>query len=372
MKIVADERVAALDSTFARHGELVALDGREIGREDLKDADALVVRTVTRVDRDLLEATAVRFVGTATIGSDHLDTAYLEAAGIRWSAAPGCNADATAQYTLAMYLLACRRLGLDAGGRRWGVVGRGNVGGRLLRLLAALDIEAIACDPPLEEQGEAGLCPLEDVLECGVISLHVPLTRSGRWPTRHMLDASRLAQIGGDTLLINTCRGGVIEATALREWMAAGGRAALDVWPGEPDIDRQILDRAVVATPHVAGYSVDGKLRATAMIYRAFCDCFGVREAAEVEPPPGPELDVAELPGPAVEEIVLRVCPVARDDRKMRESRRGRRDERMRGFDALRSRFPLRRDFAAWRLRGQIDQAAVHTVEHLGFSISSH
>lgn len=346
LKVVADERVAALDSTFARHGDLVALGGREIARKHLADADALITRTVTRVDRQLLEGTAVRFVGTATIGTDHIDTAWLDGAGIRWAAAPGCNADATAQFTLAIYLLACRRLGLDPLAQRFGIVGCGNVGGRLRRLLESLGVDVIANDPPLEAQGGAGFRPFEEILACDVISLHVPLTRSGRWPTRRMFDRDVLAALSTDTLLLNASRGDVMDGAALEEWMARGGRAALDVWPGEPHIETGLLEKVAVGTPHIAGYSLDGKYRASATIYRAFCDCFGLEPGPAPEPPAHPAPPDLDIRNPSFMDQLLEACPVERDDAAMRTLLDVPSAERAAAFDALRSAYPLRRDLA--------------------------
>lgn len=346
MRIVADERVAALDETFGRHGEVIKVDGRAIGRALLRDAQVLITRTVTAVDQWLLEGSAVRFVGTATIGSDHLDTAWLDAANIRWAAAPGCNADATAQYTLAMYLLACKRLGHDPLARRFGIIGCGNVGGRLKRLLEALGIETVACDPPLAERGFPGFQPLEEVLSCEVVSLHVPLTRSGRWPTYRMLYGPVFGRLSTETLVINASRGNVIDGRALREWQARGGQAALDVWPMEPEIDTQILEKAVVATPHIAGYSLDGKYRASTMVYRAFCRHFGLEPRPSPKPPPSPAPNLLKLQDKSFMKQLLQACPVERDDAAMRTLLAAPKTERALAFDRLRANYPLRRDLA--------------------------
>lgn len=352
MRIVADERIAALDDTFGRHGTLTRLDGHAIGRAHLENADALLTRTVTRVDSALLEGTPVRFVGTATIGTDHLDRDWLEAAGIRWAAAPGCNADATAQHTLAMYALACRRLERDPFAQRFGIVGRGNVGGRLMRMLERLGIACIACDPPLEAQGERGLVAMDQILECDVVSLHVPLTRGGRWPTYRMFDQALFRRLGQGALLINACRGDVVEDPALVQWLGRGGQAALDVWPGEPEIDTATLEKVVVGTPHIAGYSLDGKHRASAMIYRAFCECFGFDpghtlnaglNAGPQAPstPPPPKLNMQD---PSFMKQLLQACPVERDDTAMRALLESPAGERAAAFEDLRANYPLRRD----------------------------
>ena len=344
MKIVADERIAALDEAFARHGEVVRMPGQAISRADLADADALITRTVTRVDQALLEGTPVRFVGTATIGTDHLDTGYLQAQGVEWASAPGCNAVTTAQHTLAMYFLACQRLGKDPYAQRFGIVGVGNVGSRLQGLLQRLGIETLACDPPLAEQGQAGLVEMSAIYDCDAVSLHVPLTREGRWPTWRMVNASAMGTLGTDALLINACRGDVIDGPALLDWQNRGGKAALDVWPGEPEIDPPTLENTVVATPHIAGYSLDGKFRASAMVYQEFCRCFGVEPGPAPRAPANCDAPELDINAEHFIESFLHALPVERDDAAMRNLLALPASERSAGFEALRANYPLRRD----------------------------
>ena len=183
MDMVADKNLALLDRTFGRHGAIHRVPGREIRPGHVRDADVLLLRSVTRANRDLLADSRVKFIGTATIGTDHLDIPFLEERGIRWASAPGCNADAAAQYSLAMAWLACRRTGKDLRDLSVGIIGRGNVGSRLQHLLNALDIPSVACDPPLQEAGEQGLVDAGTALSQPVVSLHVPLTRDGPCPT---------------------------------------------------------------------------------------------------------------------------------------------------------------------------------------------
>ena len=173
LKIIADENMPMLDETFAPGNELVRLNGRNISAADVRDADVLLVRSITPVDSQLLQGSKVRFVGTATIGIDHLDTAWLDANNIAWASAPGCNADAAAQYTLAMMWLACERLNKNLLEQTVGIIGRGNVGSRLVRLLQALDIQVVACDPPLQQLGQANLHSLEDVSQVRNAAQHI-------------------------------------------------------------------------------------------------------------------------------------------------------------------------------------------------------
>ena len=215
MKIIVDQNIRAAGGTFGRNGELIVVDGRNIRASQLVDADALIIRTTTRVDRQLLKDSAVRFVGTTSAGTDHLDIDWLEQQGITWASAPGCNADSAAQYTLAMMWLACERQGLKLADQRVGIIGRGNVGSRVQRLLAGLGVETVANDPPLADRGEPGLVSLDEALTQDIVSLHVPLNRSGVHPTYRFIAAEQLARVSDQALLVNTARGGVVDGNAL-------------------------------------------------------------------------------------------------------------------------------------------------------------
>ena len=359
--------------TFTHHGEITLVDGRSLTRTQLKGADVLLVRSVTRVGPDLLSGTPVKFVGSATIGTDHLDTGWLETERINWASAPGCNAVAAAQYTLAMILLACSRLGTDLRSCRVGIVGMGNVGSRLHRLLSVLGVEQQKfCDPPLAESEKVppGLTfqPLAALLGCEMISLHVPLTPRGAHPTAGLIGRDFLSKLQPGALLVNSSRGKVVDETALLHWLRSGnGRAALDVFPREPEIEPELLSLCTVATPHVAGYSSDGRSNGTAIIYRKFRHWLGLHEddspLATVLPEESLMLSGDESP----EEIVLRTCPVERDDSNLRGILSAGERERAAQFDLLRSEYPPRRDFGGWTLRGNCPESLRKTVSLLGF-----
>lgn len=356
IKIVADQNMPALERTFARHGELIRLDGRRISHADVRDAEVLLVRSVTPVNAALLQDTAVRFVGSATIGIDHLDTRWLEANNIDWAHAPGCNADAAAQYTLAMMWLACDRLQQDFRTQTVGIIGRGNVGKRLQRLLQALDIPVVACDPPLQERGEPGLVAMPEACDSSIISLHVPLSHNGRHASKDLFDLEQIRQLRAGTLLVNTCRGGVVEKTALLQQLRSGHlRAALDVWPDEPYIARELLSAVTVASPHIAGYSREGKYAGTDMIYQAYCRTLeldqGSQAGAKAE-----EITLKFTPGTSADDVLRRLlqssCPVARDDAALRALRSPPGIEKRVQFDSLRSGYPQRFEFKSHRVTG--------------------
>jgi erythronate-4-phosphate dehydrogenase len=367
LKIVIDQNIRAAAETFDQHGEVVRLNGRTISRSDLVDADALIVRSVTRVDAALLEGTPVGFVGTATIGTDHLDIPWLEANGITWTSAPGCNADPASQYTLAIAWLACERLGRSLYDQTVGVIGRGNVGSRVQRLFESLGLEVVANDPPLADRGEPGLVSQEEALACTIVCLHTPLTRDGPYPTFRMISEEQIARMPAGALLMNAGRGDVIDGEALMQALRAKRiHSALDVWPGEPRIDAELLEAVTVGTPHVAGYSDDGKRNGTLMVYDAFCvwaDEPRSREAGHAGP--GPEL-IVETGDDAVSRALEAACFVERHDQAMRRLAALDMEERAAAFDVLRRDYPPRRDFQAWRVHCP-DDVSARRLKGLGF-----
>lgn len=371
MRLVADSNLALLEETFGKHGRLTLIEGREIRREHLADADVLLLRSVTRADADLLEGTPVRFVGTATIGIDHLDTPWLEQRGITWASAPGCNADAAAQFSLAMIWEACRRLGKDPCSQSVGIIGGGNVGSRLRLLLEAASIPHVVCDPPLADLGQCGLVSYEDALAQPLVSFHVPLTRNGHYPTYRMLDAEHLQLIPDRALVINTARGDVIHGPALKTELISGRlHAALDVWPGEPCVDPELLAITTVATPHVAGYSFEGKQHGTWMIYQAFCRWLDI-QIPEDPPLVSPVSNIRIDPlQPSLDQALQAACDVAGDDYRMRAEFSRLPDNPEGAFDRLRKNYPLRHDFSAWEINGASPVDA-SSLRSMGFRIAT-
>jgi len=369
MKIVADRNIPGLLQTFGQHGDIVLADGRNLRSSDLEGAQALIVRSVTPVNATLLSNSSVAFVGTTTIGTDHVDTSWLEQNGIQWANAPGCNAEGTAQYTLAMALLACERAGVDFASSSVGIVGCGNVGGRVRELLEKLHAgPLLVCDPYLAAAGQTGLSELDALSDCEVLTFHVPLTKTGDYPTHHLISRNRLAEFRRGALLVNTSRGDIADGPALLEWLKSGyGFAALDVWPGEPWLDPEILRICTVATPHVAGYSLDGKLRGTDLVYRRFCQWLGIKpRSADLLV----NLRSHMLPGTAattVSEAILAACPIERDDLAIRRLLEVPSCQRSTRFDELRGNYPERRDFAGWNLPSTLSTSVASQLRTLGF-----
>lgn len=354
MLIVADENIAQVRHAFAPFGEVRTLAGRTMTAADVRDADALLVRSVTAVGPELLAGSRVRFVGSATIGTDHLDTGWLDANGIAWLAAPGSNATAVVEYVLSCLAALDGVLERLASGGTVGVIGLGNVGGRLVERLRRLGIRCIGYDPLLDPDAPLPLRSLEQVLAADVVCCHTPLTRHGEFPTFHMLDAPQLARLRPGAVLLNAGRGGAIDGTALAGLLHDRDdvRVVLDVWEHEPRIDRALLARVALGTPHIAGYSVDGKLAGTARILEACGRHFGWPWPAS---PPlaanaAPPIFIDdELSGVALlRQAIQLVYDVRADDRLLRERLGGAaQDEVGLEFDRLRKTYPPRREFAA-------------------------
>ncbi len=360
MRIVADENIPLLDAFFAGFGEIQRLPGRSIDRAAVADADILLVRSVTPVTRELLEGSPVRFVGTCTIGTDHLDLDYFQQAGIQWSSAPGCNARGVVDYVLGSLLTLAEIEGVDLTQRTYGVVGAGQVGGRLIKVLKALGWNVLVCDPPRQAVEGGDFVSLEEILQrCDVISLHTPLDKGGANPTWHLLDQTRLQQLKHGSWLINASRGAVVDNAALHDTLLAREdlQAVLDVWEGEPSVNTDLADLCVIATPHIAGYSLDGRQRGTAQIYQALCGFLGEEvqiSLSDLLPKPWlAEVTLDERTDPvwALNTLCRGVYDPRRDDADFRRSLVGDSTQQRLAFDALRKNYPPRREIEGLRVR---------------------
>ena len=355
MKIIADENIPCVEQAFASLGEVTLLPGRGMQPGQVHDADILLVRSVTSVDQALLQDSAVRFVGSATIGFDHVDRAWLLQQGIGFSTAPGSNAVSAAEYVVSALLLMAQRKGFDLKQKTVGIIGCGNVGSRVRSRLAALGMRSVVNDPPLQAQGgHDDFVSLDEVLQADVITVHVPYARDGLHPTHHLVDAAVLQQLPTDALFINTSRGAVTDNNALNRLL--GERAdlsvVLDVWEGEPAINTQLLERVCIGTPHIAGYSLDGKLRGTEMIYQAACEFFGQawQWRAADSLPAAAVIEIAEtekLSFAALLHSAVSACyDICADDARLRAMLALPADAQPAFFDRLRKEYPVRREFS--------------------------
>jgi erythronate-4-phosphate dehydrogenase len=371
MLIVADENIPLLDAFFAGFGDIRRVPGRSIDRATVEHADVLLVRSVTNVNRALLDGSKVRFVGTCTIGTDHLDLDYFNEAGICWSSAPGCNARGVVDYVLGSLMTLAEIEGADLTQRTYGVVGAGEVGGRLIKVLKGLGWNVKVCDPPRQAAEGGDYVSLEQIIEqCDVISLHTPLTRSGASATWHLFDQQRLQQLKQGAWLINAARGPVVDNVALREVLLEREdlQAVLDVWEKEPEVDPALAELCVLATPHIAGYSLDGKQRGTAQIYQAYCAFIGQPAAIALSDLlPATWLSEVSLhadsdPAWALAMLCRGVYDPRRDDADFRRSLVGNVAEQRAAFDVLRKQYPVRREIEGLKVRIEGDAPRLRQI----------
>ncbi len=352
MKILVDENILLGEEVFGTIGEVELFAGRHLTAEDLRDADALIVRSTTRVDAELLQGTAVRFLGTATIGTDHVDLDYLHQQGIAFADAAGSSADAVAEYVFAAISRLVVEAGLRYGDLSLGVIGVGAIGSRVARYGRLLGMRVLLNDPPLAKAtGRADFLSLDDVLaEADIVTLHVPLTTEGEHATRHLIDAEKLSLLHAESILINTSRGAVVDNRALCHWLQENphARAVLDVWENEPDIDAGLVERVRLATPHIAGYSYEGKLNGTLMIFRALCRAFDLPD--ELPPLPDREKKRIRCRGDAgievaLHEAIAQVYDIKADNQRLRQAATEP-QHLPASFDHLRKTYALRNGFS--------------------------
>jgi erythronate-4-phosphate dehydrogenase len=347
MKTVVAETVLLGREAFETLGEVVVIPDRQIGPEHLKDADALIIRSKTKVTPELIEGSAVRFIGTATAGFEHMDFQTLENRGIGWCAAPGCNADSVADYMTAALLTLHMKHGVELEGRTLGIIGVGQVGSRVAKRAEALGLRVLLNDPPrAAREGVAGFQELEKLLaESDFVTLHVPLIKEKPWPTLRMADCRFFEQMKPGAVFINASRGKVLDSDALLHAKTNGiiSHAVLDVWDPEPAIRADVLNAAAIGTPHIAGHSFEGKLNGTIQVYREACHFFETAAGWN----PAPLLPAVTLPELKIDstgkrdlevlsEAVSAVYDIGTDQLSVGDIER---------FDKLRAHYWVRREF---------------------------
>lgn len=375
MKVVCDSHIPFLKGALEPYCDVVYAQGQDIGPDLVRDADALVVRTRTRCDSNLLAGSKVRFIATATIGYDHIDTKWCEANGIRWSNAPGCNSWSVQQYIGSLLVTLSRHMLFSFKDKTIGIVGVGNVGGKVARLAALLGFRVLLCDPPrARREATNAFVTLDEIInQCDIISLHVPLIRDGEDATYHLFDRNRLSSLSRNQILINTSRGEVVDNAALKEVLnkKAICTAALDVWENEPLIDRELMNLLFIGTPHIAGYSVDGKATGTTMCVQALgkffdlpCREWEVAEVPESIQPAEFSIDTTgKTPQEVLADAILYTYNVRNDDTALMSD--------ISSFEKLRSNYPVRREFPAYSVKLLNDDSGRSTVflREAGFNI---
>ncbi|MFW7523942.1 4-phosphoerythronate dehydrogenase [Vibrio ostreicida] len=373
MKILIDENMPYAESLFSQLGEVVLKPGRTFTADDLIDVDALMIRSVTKVDAKLLsKANKLSFVGTATAGMDHVEQETLKEKGIFFTAAPGCNKVGVAEYVFSVMTVLSQQRGFSLFDKTVGIVGAGQVGSYLQHCLEGMGIRVMLNDPLKQAQGDPrAFTPLDELLsQSDIITLHTPMTRSGEHPSFHLINECVLNALRGDQILINAARGAVVDNQALKARLLQndGFIAALDVFEFEPEVDMELLPLLAFATPHVAGYGLEGKARGTTMIFNSYCQFLGntlranASDLLPVAPVPRLVLD-REWDEATLHSITQLVYDVRKDDALFRReiSRSG-------AFDLMRKNYWDRREYSAVTLVGD-DSCRLPPLEKLGFQV---
>ena len=374
MKFVIDDKIPYIRGVFEPFGEVIYLPGKETTPEIVKDADGLITRTRTICNERLLKGSSVRYIATATIGFDHLDLQYCEQAGIQWSNAPGCNSGSVQQYIASVLMILAKNNNWNLREKTIGIVGVGHVGSGVERLCRLLGMRILLNDPPrARTEGSKNFVSLQTICEeADLISFHVPLNKSGIDKTFHMVDARFIEQLNQKPILLNTCRGEVFDTQvikkALSERIIRG--TVIDCWEHEPGIDKELVTASELISPHIAGYSKDGKANGTTASVRAISRFFHLGidnwEASGVGVP---DQTIIELDGFNVEEqellakAIIFTYDIRQDDQRLRN--------RLNDFEQLRGNYPLRREFPVYTIKGKnLSKDVTDKFKQLGFQIA--
>ncbi|TEW52949.1 4-phosphoerythronate dehydrogenase [Psychromonas algicola] len=375
MNIFIDENIPYGHAFFKRFGDVTTFSGRGVTPEQVKNADVLLVRSITQVNQSLLALNKkIRFIGTATIGTDHIDLEHLQQRNITFSSAPGCNKVSVAEYVLSSLLVLAEKQQFHLQDKTVAIVGAGNTGSAVYQCLSGLGVNCILYDPPLKAAGDKReFCEFEDVLKADIISLHVPKIKDGPFKTIHLFDKRVLEQLNSQQILVNACRGEVIDNKALLNLalIEKTPTLVLDVWENEPNIEKKLLPFADIATPHIAGYSLDGKVRGTEMLYHAFCKHLQVEPIskstdfmvkANISEIKIEQTITAEL----LKSLVHLIYDVRRDDALFRKKA-----NQSQGFDNMRKNYPERRELSTLNLTFSDTVKQNLVLNKIGFTVNN-
>jgi erythronate-4-phosphate dehydrogenase len=373
MKIIADNKIPFLKGVLDPYSEVRYLPGNLITNKEIRDADAIIIRTVTKCNNKLLENTAVKFIASPSIGYDHIDTQYCNANNIKWANAPGCNSSSVQQYIASALVYLARHHRFDLSGKTLGIIGVGNVGTKVVSLAKTLGMNILLNDPPRERvEGKKNFVTLEQILAgSDIITLHVPLSMEGTDKTCHMVDKQFLQKMKHGSFLINSSRGAVVDELQLLKTLQSKKKVGviLDVWEHEPDINLELLNLVDIGTPHIAGYSQEGKANGTAISVRTISNFFNLGldnwYPESIPQPDNPEIQV-NCTGIPEEDIIRKIIrltyPIEKDDKKLRQS-----PEK---FGYLREEYPVRREFPAFEVNLKNgNPGLVEKLEALGFRV---
>ncbi len=376
MNIIVDENISFGKELFSQFGKVILLPGRQITNSTLKNTDVLVVRSITKVNEQLLKNTPVKFVGTATIGTDHIDKEYLKNRNIFFTDAKGCNADAVAEYIFTSIFYLAHKYGIKIRDKVIGIVGVGNIGSRIERLAKAIGLQVLKNDPPIQRKtGSSEYVPLNKIYDADIITLHVPLNKEGVDKTVRLFNEDNLKLLPGNVIFMNASRGQVVDNNALLKTMDSQDlKTVLDVWETEPDINIGLLDKVEIGTPHIAGYSLEGKVNGTKMIYNSLCKFLNTESSGNPVLPVVKDSVIEVDTGIEIEELLFKifnkVYNIKNDVDRMRSIKSKPVNERAGYFDLLRKNYPLRREFYNYKIKlNQPDSETVRILKAFRFEV---
>lgn len=358
MKIIADENIPQVKDAFGSFGNVILTNGRDISNELLKNADILLIRSITDVNAKLLENTKVRFVATATIGIDHVDVDYLKTKNVFFADAKGCNAFSVAEYVICSIANIYYNNKLQFDNKKIGIVGYGNIGTKISTFAEAIGLKTVINDPPLERSTSQKIFHnLIDTLHSDIVTFHVPLNKTGTDKTYHMIDDEKINHIKENTLLINTSRGPVVDNNILKRRLFEKDNinTAFDVWENEPDIDSELANKTDISTAHIAGYSLEGKLNGTLIIYQKFCEYFDYKKKWLPNYPTVKNNIITVDADNPIEKILFDtfkfIYDVEADSNLLKECSRLKPELRGKCFDQLRKNYRVRREFDNYTIK---------------------
>jgi len=377
-RLIVDENIAFADKAFSQFGEVKLIHGREITNSVLMDADILIVRSITTVDETLLKNTPIKFVGTATIGTDHIDLEYLKQNKIAFADAKGCNAFSVAEYVVAALLKLAVKFEFSLMEKSIGIVGVGNVGSKVAAFAEALGMEVLLNDPPLKRSGDKRkFVELDKILNCDIVSLHTALNLEGTDKTFHLLDNNNLNKLKDGVILINTSRGAVINNNDLLDSIIKKNlKVVLDVWENEPSINLGLLNEVLIGTPHIAGYSYEGKVNGTKMIYESLCEFLGMNKTFSFNLPEVqnslPHIAESNKTETDIDNLVSIIYSINNDNKRMRKMITMNEEERIKYFDLLRKNYPGRREFNNYTIESNnLNKSTKAILKNLRFNLST-
>jgi erythronate-4-phosphate dehydrogenase len=378
--ILVDKQIPYAEACFASIGTVETYSDTGPTTDQIRRSGALVVRATTSVNAGLLNGSPVQFVASPTSGTDHIDNSYLDSRGIGFASAPGGNSNAVAEYTIAAILHLATKYNLDLRETSLGIIGVGHIGSKVARKAEAIGLQVRLNDPPLQRTtGDARYRPISEIFECDFITLHTPLTRDGIDKTYHLVDRHFLGSLKRGAFLINTSRGEVVDTHALKHALRKGdlGGVVLDVWENEPDIDPELVELVDNATPHIAGYTHDGRLASVITVYKAICQYFGMEPANKLEDFQNEHgknslaIDpTTAKPVQLLNQVVQEAYSLEKDDIRVHRLESLSTEERVSLFRKLRSEYPVRREFSNWRVElAPYDEHTAKQLSGLGFRV---